>query len=324
VTRTLSLEDVVNEALPAVVFVKTTEASGTGFFVTNDTVITNAHVVDGATYVTIRSASGEETPAVVAVRANEVDLAELHVAKSRPGQAVLPLSDSSHVRVGEEIVAIGSPMGLQNTVTRGIVSSLRRLGNVTLVQTDAAINHGNSGGPLVDHTGHVIAVATMKAAGDVQAIGFGVAAEHVRALLDGSVTASSSARRPVDLLNSGSAGAEVDSEHEEALAGYDRFMAETAKRADQLDRSWGDLVAQCTSGRLPEARGERGWFLIWEGFDETRIARDCGSYFAEFKSAAQSFERRMTEGIDLARRGGVYPGEARDIRHRYHLDSPDW
>jgi S1-C subfamily serine protease len=176
--ETMGLEDVVSAALPAIVLVQTTDARGTGFFVSSDTVITNAHVVDGATYVTLRTSSGDETPAMVTVRSNELDLAELHVSKVRPGQVTLPLTDSSHVRVGEEVVAIGSAMGLQNTVTRGIVSGLRRLGPVVLVQTDAAINHGNSGGPIVDRSGRVVAVATMKMAGDAQAIGFGVAAEH--------------------------------------------------------------------------------------------------------------------------------------------------
>jgi putative serine protease PepD len=317
----LSLEDVVSAAIPAVVLVQTTDARGTGFYVSNDTVITNAHVVDGATYVTLRSASGDETPAIVTVRSNEMDLAELHVARTRPGQAVLPLSDSSHVRVGEEIVAIGSPMGLQNTVTRGIVSSLRRLGAVMLVQTDAAINHGNSGGPLVDHSGRVIAVATMKMTGDVQAIGFGVAAEHVRALLDGNLTGSSSDRRPVDVLNSGN---DADTERDDAVAGYERIIADVAKRADQLDRSWADLRAQCMSGPAPKVRGEREWFVLWEAFDGNSVAQACGNYFADFSSAVRTFQQRMSEAADAARRSGVFPGEARDIRHRYHVDSPDW
>ena len=72
--ETMGLEDVVSAALPAVVLVQTTDARGTGFFVSSDTVVTNAHVVDGATYVTLRTSSGDETPAMVTVRSNELDL----------------------------------------------------------------------------------------------------------------------------------------------------------------------------------------------------------------------------------------------------------
>jgi len=318
----MRLEDVVSAALPAVVLVQTTDARGTGFFVSSDTVVTNAHVVDGATYVTLRTSSGEEMPAMVTVRSNELDLAELHVSKARPGQATLRLTDSSHVRVGEEVVAIGSAMGLQNTVTRGIVSGLRRLGSVVLVQTDAAINHGNSGGPIVDHSGRVVAVATMKMAGDAQAIGFGVAAEHVRALIDGHASLSTSARRPVDVLNGGTADA--DSDRDDAVAGYERLIADAAKKVESIDRSWADLRAQCMSGPAPHARGDREWFVIWEGFDENRVSPGCSNYYGDLANTAKGFERRMSEASDAARRAGVFPGEARDIRHRYRLDSPDW
>jgi hypothetical protein len=318
----MSLEDVISGTLPAVVLVQTTDARGTGFFVSSDTVITNAHVVDGATYVTLRTSSGDDTPAMVTVRSNELDLAELHVSKSRAGQATLPLTDSSHVRVGEEVVAIGSAMGLQNTVTRGIVSSLRRLGSVTLVQTDAAINHGNSGGPIVDHSGRVVAVATMKMTGDAQSIGFGVAAEHVRALIDGQASLSASARRPVEVLNGGTTDA--DNDRDEAVAGYERWVADAAKKADTLDRNWADLRARCLSGPAPHARGDREWFAIFEGFDENRVSPGCSNFYSDLSNAARSFEQQMVGAADAARRAGVIPGEARDIRHRYRLDSPDW
>ena len=320
--ETMGLEDVVSAALPAVVLVQTTDARGTGFFVSSDTVVTNAHVVDGATYVTLRMSSGDETPAMVTVRSNELDLAELHVSKPRPGQVTLPLTDSSHVRVGEEVVAIGSAMGLQNTVTRGIVSGLRRLGPVVLVQTDAAINHGNSGGPIVDHSGRVVAVATMKMTGDAQAIGFGIAAEHVRALIDGQASLSASARRPVDVLNGGTA--DTDSDRDDAVAGYERLIADAAKKVESIDRSWSDLRAQCMAGPAPHARGDREWFVIWEGFDENRVSAGCSNYYADLANTARGFQRRMSDAADAARRAGVFPGEARDIRHRYRLDSPDW
>ena len=315
-----SLEDVVSAALPGVVLVETADARGTGFFVASDTVVTNAHVVEGATYVTLRLSSGVEVPAVVQSRSSDLDLASLHVAKAPAGQVVLPLASSAVVRVGQEIVAIGSPLGLQNTVTRGIVSGLRRLGPVTLVQTDAAINPGNSGGPLLNRTGRVIAVATMKLSGQAEALGFGVAGEHVRALLDGGPSAPSGGPRPVDLMNGGGA----DDERQAATAGYERFMVEAARRAAELDRSWSEVVSQCLGGAAPGTRGERGWFAVWERFDNSKVSPACSQYFAGFQRATSTFHDRMVEAADQARRAGVYPGVCRDIRHRYSLDSPDW
>ena len=88
----------------------------------------------------------------------------LQVSNANPSQEILRLGSASGVRVGQEVIAIGSALGvLSNTVTRGIVSAVRRAGDVTLLQTDAAINPGNSGGPLIDRSGQVIGINTMKA-----------------------------------------------------------------------------------------------------------------------------------------------------------------
>jgi S1-C subfamily serine protease len=318
-----SIEDVVSNATPAVVLVDTTDGRGTGFFVSGDTVITNAHVVEGATYVTLRGTSGDQTPAMVTSRNTDLDLAVLHVSRAKAGQPVLQLGSSGDVRVGQEIVAIGSPMGLQNTVTRGIVSSLRRVGQVTLVQTDAAINPGNSGGPLLDHSGRVVAVATMKLTGQAESLGFGVAAEHVRAMLDGSAPASSG-KRMVESMNSNAATSDTDTDRNDATEGYERFISEAAKKADQLDRSWETLASQCLSGRAPSTHGDRDWFVIWEGFDDTKVGAGCSDYYSDLKAAALKFRRVMADAADNARRAGVYPGQARDIRHQYRLDSPEW
>src|SRR6185369_13885138 len=90
------------------------------------------------------------------------DLALLQVYGANPNQPVLTMGSVAHARVGEEVIAVGSALGvLSNTVTRGIVSALRQVGQVTLIQTDAAINPGNSGGPLVDRSGLVIGINSM-------------------------------------------------------------------------------------------------------------------------------------------------------------------
>ena len=137
---TASLEDVIGRIMPAVVLVETATGRGSGFFVSGDTLLTNAHVVGGASSVTLHRSNGTTTTARVASRAPEFDIAILKVFPSERDQVTIPLGSGRTARVGLEVIAIGSALGtLQNTVTRGIVSGIRQTGPATLVQTDAAI-----------------------------------------------------------------------------------------------------------------------------------------------------------------------------------------
>src|SRR5689334_4599960 len=156
-----SLEDVVSRALPAVVRVEAGGGFGSGFFVRADTVLTNVHVVTSNATVTLRMADGSTQPAHVESTAPEYDIAVLRIASTGVSQATLTMGSAARARPGQEVVVLGTPMGLQNTVTRGIVSAVRQVGRVTLVQTDAAVNPGNSGGPVLDRSGHVLGIATM-------------------------------------------------------------------------------------------------------------------------------------------------------------------
>lgn len=319
-----SFEDVMAASLSAVALVESPAGSGTGFFIASDTLVTNAHVVETHAYVKVRTSAGESLTARVMQRHDETDLALLRTPDPRPGQAVLALASSREARIGQEVYAIGSPMGLQNTVTRGIVSALRQAGPVVLVQTDAAINPGNSGGPIIDRGGRVLAVATMRMAGKAEALGFGVGAEHARALADGRSTIPSRAgQRPAERF--ASAGRDdVDGERESAEVQYERFLVEAGRRADQLDGSWDDFVKDCLGGKAPFTRSDRGWYALWEKFDDARVSPACTRFVADFKVAARAFERRMTDAADEARRQGVYPGAARQLRAKHKLDSPGW
>ena len=323
VSRTSALEDVISASLPAVALVETPGGRGTGFFVAPDTLITNAHVVEGNSYVTIKLSNGETISGRVTQRSDDLDLAAIRTNDARPGQPTLPLASSREARIGGEVIAIGSPLGLQNTVTRGIVSALRQVGAVVLVQTDAAINPGNSGGPLLDRSGRVLAVTTMRMAGRAEALGFGVGAEHVRAMLDGRAPQSSQGQRPADLFAPGRPDG-ADGQRETGEAVYERILVEAAKRADQLDASWNDFVTDCLAGRAPSTRSDRGWYALWERFDDTKVSPACTRFVADFKMAAREFERRMSEAADRARAAGVYPGVCRQLRQRHRLDSPDW
>jgi S1-C subfamily serine protease len=171
-------------------------ATGSGFVVDEDgTILTNAHVVDGADNVTVSfEEGGESIDAELKGVDADTDLAVLQIDPNAVEDlTVLPLGDSSELEVGDPVVAIGNPFGLQRTVTTGIVSALQRqidapsgfsISNV--IQTDASINPGNSGGPLLDAQGRVIGINSQIATGGGQGsvgIGFAVPVDTAKDLL---------------------------------------------------------------------------------------------------------------------------------------------
>ncbi len=163
-TATPTIAELVRNVQGSVVQILTITSSGSGFIIDTDgRVVTNQHVVSGNLNVTVRMNDGTEYPAsVLGVDA----IADLAVVDITPEIALTPLQlgDSSLVQVGEEVIAIGYPLGFQlgqsQTVTRGIISSKRIYDGVEHLQTDAAINSGNSGGPLFNRAGQVIGVNT--------------------------------------------------------------------------------------------------------------------------------------------------------------------
>jgi putative serine protease PepD len=168
------------------------QATGSGFVVSSDgLIVTNAHVVDGATRVQVKigTSSGARSAEVVGVDASR-DLALLKVDASN--LKALSLGDASSVSVGDATYAIGNPYGLDHTLTTGIVSALNRQlqapdgATITgAIQTDAALNPGNSGGPLLDGSGRVIGVNAQIASGSGGnvGIGFAIPAATVKAFL---------------------------------------------------------------------------------------------------------------------------------------------
>jgi S1-C subfamily serine protease len=168
---------VAERATPAVVGVSRDGGSGSGVVIRADGVIlTNAHVVGNASRVEISLADGRTLTGTVLGRDRGVDIAVVRV--SATGLPVAPLADSDALRVGQLAIAIGNPLGLERTVTTGIVSAVNRDPRGVpiaggLIQTDAAINPGNSGGPLLDSSGRVIGINTAMLAG-ATGLGFAV------------------------------------------------------------------------------------------------------------------------------------------------------
>ena len=152
---------------------------GSGFIVDKaGYILTNAHVIEGASRITVKLDSGEEYPATVLGSDEETDLAVLRI-DAKKDLPFLNFGDSEKAQVGDWVLAIGSPFGLTKTVTAGIISQTRRetpyaTAFQRFIQTDAAINRGNSGGPLVNMDGEVIGINSQIATstGDYNGIGF--------------------------------------------------------------------------------------------------------------------------------------------------------
>ncbi|HWI73440.1 MAG TPA: trypsin-like peptidase domain-containing protein [Baekduia sp.] len=210
-TSDSTAKTVYNDAKDAVAYISAQTSQGTatgsGFVVSSDgKIITNEHVVDGATSVTVKlgTSSKELTAQVLGADASK-DLALLKVDATN--LHALSFGDSSSLQVGDNVYAIGNPYGLDHTLTSGIVSALNREIEAPdgtpitgAIQTDAALNPGNSGGPLLDADGNVVGVNSQIAssgsssggeAGNV-GIGFAIPAKTVQDFIANPTTSSSS------------------------------------------------------------------------------------------------------------------------------------
>jgi 2-alkenal reductase len=169
-------------------------ASGSGVIISQDGyIVTNNHVVEDAESLAVTFADGSRHEATLVGTDPLVDLAVIRVTDAVP--AFAPLGDSDALQPGETVIAIGSPLGdFKNSVTAGVVSALNRTvpgsGMEGLIQTDAAINHGNSGGPLVNLRGEVVGINTLvvrggSAIGDqAEGLGFSVPSKTVKQVSD--------------------------------------------------------------------------------------------------------------------------------------------
>ncbi len=215
ITQTGDVQSILAKVQPGVVYVHTqasvggrffpTTGAGTGVILTPEgEVLTNAHVVAGATSIKVNVGTETQTrdaTLVAADSANDIALIRITGATGLP---TVTLGSSGDLRVGDDVVAIGNALDLKGgfTVTRGIVSALNRSidggdgGQLTgLIQTDAAINPGNSGGPLVNAAGQVVGINTA-VSGQAQNIGFAIAIDGVKAKLDTLRAGQSTASQP--------------------------------------------------------------------------------------------------------------------------------
>ena len=183
-----SVSEIVRRESPAVVLIEAGEAGGqgglgSGFLIDRDGhVLTNAHVVEDSTTTTVTFSDGTERTARILGVDTSTDLAVLKIPRVPEGIQPVRLGSSGALVVGQDVVAIGNPYGLERTATTGIVSALERTIEApngfaiqNAIQTDAAINQGNSGGPLFDRAGRVIGMNTQIASQNGGNVGLGFA-----------------------------------------------------------------------------------------------------------------------------------------------------
>jgi len=321
-----ALEDVIARALPAVVSIQAGSGRGTGFFIRPDIVLTNAHVVGSESSVQLMAGNKTYSARVTTISAGS-DLAVLQVYNADPLQPTLRLGSVKGLRAGQEVVAIGSALGvLSNTVTRGIVSALRNTGSVTLIQTDAAINPGNSGGPLVDRAGVVIGVNSMRIAGAQggEGLAFAVAIDHATQLLSGQASATNAT--PLQGLNRMMSGDSASGDmREQGTRAYQRALESVARLGEDLDAYWDRYAKSCVASAVRS--GDRRWFAVFEP-NGLHIAAtsgyDCEGWLANVRTNATVVRTEVARATEAARRQGVYPGVMRDLRRQHRMEWQGW
>jgi putative serine protease PepD len=268
----LSVGQVAKASIPSVVEVDATStgsgspfpggsqssgSEGTGFvYDLKGDIVTNQHVVDGAGSISVKFSDGSTAKATVVGQDASTDLAVLHVNVSASKLHPLALADSNGVSVGDGVVAIGNPFGLDDTVTTGIVSALDREIQAPddtpisgAIQTDAAINHGNSGGPLLDLKGRVIGVTSQiqSDSGGSDGVGFAIPSNTIRSIA-GQLISTGSAQHALLGVNvqtvpagvkvaevqAGSAAADAGLKAGDVITGVDGTTVTTAERLRAL------------------------------------------------------------------------------------------
>ncbi len=320
-------EDVVAKAMPAVVVVETSSGRGSAFFVDRDRLLTNHHVVVGQSYVKLRLSDNSMLDASILATSPEYDLAVLRLMQPGPEHPFLPLGTVQEVRQGQEVLAIGTPLGVfQNTVTRGIVSSLRQVDKVVVLQTDTALNPGNSGGPLIDHAGRVIGINTLSFRGS-QGLNFAIAIDHARALMEGrslQLAFAPPAHDGMKNLLPGAGTSEADRTREEGTKRYVAQLAVLARASDQMESAFATFLAYDWDGKVTGSF-DRNFYALWEqGALSGGPVKGHETRAAALRQAADQLRNQVREAEDQARQADVFPGIRRDLRRRYRLEYRGW
>jgi len=172
---------IISDSTKAVVTLKTEVGTGTGFLISKDgLIVSNAHILTGGNTLTILDYNSQPLPGQFIGYDLDMDIVVIKVLGEN--YDYLELTDSDEVQIGEKVIAIGNPLGLHYSVSEGIVSGIDRDGEINkgvYIQTDAALNPGNSGGPLINRAGKVIGINNFKLGGS-ENIGFALESNALR------------------------------------------------------------------------------------------------------------------------------------------------
>lgn len=185
----LTLEQLVGQTIPSIVQIRTPNGRGSGFLLdSSGLIMTNQHVVGSAFSVKVKLYDGSIVNGRVLRRDSVADAALVKLEGEMSEVAGLPICHTDRVRVGQSVVAIGNPLSFSNSVTQGIGSGFRRNASRSLIQTDTAVNPGNSGGPLLNRDGKVIGIVTEKIASEgIEGLGFALPIGEVLQRLNVSI-----------------------------------------------------------------------------------------------------------------------------------------
>ena len=174
---------IVNDVLQSTVSIKTNVGQGSGAIIDRKGyIVTNVHVINGASSVKATAYSGKTYDVNVLVGYDSsADIAVLKIEAT--DLRAFSFGDSDSVKIGEKVIAAGNPAGLAFTVTEGIVSAFRTFNSIKYIQTDVPINPGNSGGPLINTKGEIIGINNFKVGG-FEGLGFAISSNHVRGVVN--------------------------------------------------------------------------------------------------------------------------------------------
>lgn len=180
--QTLNENKTIENSIPSIVRIESNKGFGTGFFVKNNYILTNYHVTSGDKEVNIIFSNGSTTIGTVTAYDIKKDIALIRIDKIFKS---VPLSLSKNITLGQAILTIGHPLGINYTVSKGIVSNKNinieiRENKINVFQIDAIVDYGNSGGPIMDLNGQVIGMTTAKSSSqDVEHIAFGISSSTI-------------------------------------------------------------------------------------------------------------------------------------------------
>ena len=277
----LSLQEIYEKAVPSVVSITGSTGSGTGVVLSADGyIITNSHVVENAQQLSVLLSDQRTLPATIAAMDTVSDLAVLSVDADNLTPAVF--GDSNALRVGDSVVAIGDPLGveLRGTMTNGIISAINRdisTGGrtMTLIQTNAALNSGNSGGPLLNCYGQVIGINTMKigdymSSAGVEGLGFAIPSATVKEIVDQLLTQGYVSGRP-DIGFTGKSITSFDQMYYRFPKGVYITQVDSASDAAQKGIVSGDILLQFEDTRVSDTETLESLLYSYNAGDKVDI-----------------------------------------------------